>query len=105
APYGAFAAADGELMIAGANDALFQKLCRALGLDDVARDPRWQSNQQRVAEKSALRAAIERVTWQLPVATLEARLRAAGVPCAAIRSIDQVDRKSTRLNSSHVKIS
>lgn len=90
APYGAFAAADGELMIAGANDALFQKLCRALGLDDVARDPRWQSNQQRVAEKSALRAAIERVTRQLPVATLEARLRAAGVPCAAIRSIDQV---------------
>ncbi|HEU5207864.1 MAG TPA: CoA transferase [Longimicrobiales bacterium] len=90
APYGAFAAADGELMIAGANDALFQKLCAALDLDSAAREPRWQTNPQRVADEATLRAEIERVTRQLPVATLEARLRTAGVPCAAIRSIDQV---------------
>ena len=90
APYGAFAAADGELMIAGANDALFAKLCAALGLHAAARDPRWQTNQQRVADRAALRSEIEQVTRTLGVAELEARLRAAGVPCAAIRSIDQV---------------
>ncbi|MHB1169783.1 MAG: CaiB/BaiF CoA transferase family protein [Longimicrobiales bacterium] len=90
APYGAFRAADGELMIAGANDALFRKLCDALGLQDVARDARWQSNPQRVADEAALRERIEEVTRTLLIEELEARLRAAGVPCAAIRSIDEV---------------
>ena len=64
APYGAFRAADGELMIAGANDALFHKLCDALGLQDVARDARWQSNPQRVADEAALRERILQCgTW------------------------------------------
>ncbi len=90
APYGAFPAADGELMIAGANDALFQRLCAALGLADAAHDPRWRTNPGRVADEPALRRTIEAVTRTLPLAELEQRLRAAGVPCAPIRSIDQV---------------
>ncbi|MGH7445567.1 MAG: CaiB/BaiF CoA transferase family protein, partial [Longimicrobiales bacterium] len=90
APYGAFPAADGELMIAAGNDALFDRLCTALGITALAEDPRWQSNPQRVAGEPELRAAIERVTRTLPIAVLEGRLRDAGVPCAPIRTIDQV---------------
>lgn len=93
APYGAFPAADGELMIAAANDALFQRLCDALGLQALAADPRWATNPLRVAGEAELRAAIEHVTRSLRLAELEAALRRAGVPCAPIRALDEVARE------------
>lgn len=90
APYGSFAAADGALMIAAGNDALFQKLCDVLGLGAAARSPRFATNPLRVAAEAELTALIEDVTRTLPIAELESRLRAAGVPCAPVRTIDQV---------------
>ena len=99
APYGAFPAADGELMIAAANDALFQRLCDALGLAALARDARWATNPQRVAGAHTLRAEIERVTRTIPLARLEGMLRAAGVPCAPVRTIDQVATEPQTLES------
>src|SRR5436190_1756629 len=50
APYEVFRAADGELMIAAANDRLFRALCEALGLD-LADDPRFATNPDRVARR------------------------------------------------------
>ena len=44
APYGVFPTADGELMIAAANDRLFRALCSTLGLDSLADDPRFATN-------------------------------------------------------------
>jgi crotonobetainyl-CoA:carnitine CoA-transferase CaiB-like acyl-CoA transferase len=90
APYGSFAAADGELMIAAGNDALFRKLCDVLGLTSLAREARYASNPQRVAADEELSAVIENVTRGMPLAELESKLRAAGVPCAPVRTIDQV---------------
>ncbi len=71
APYGAFPAADGELMIAGANDALFQRLCAALDLPAAANAPQWRTNPQRVADEPALRRTIEDVT-RVPLETARA---------------------------------
>ena len=99
APYGSFAAADGELMIAAGNDTLFRRLCDALGLASLAHDARYASNPQRVAADAELTAAIENVTRRMPLAELEETLRAAGVPCAPVRTIDQVvDEPQTKVS-------
>src|SRR5205085_10196413 len=50
----AFDAADGQLMIAAANDRLFAKLPNAVGRPEWASDPRFRTNRDRYAHKEAL---------------------------------------------------
>ena len=54
APYEVFATADGELMIAAANDRLFRLLCERIGLPELADDPRFRSNPDRLAHRDEL---------------------------------------------------
>jgi crotonobetainyl-CoA:carnitine CoA-transferase CaiB-like acyl-CoA transferase len=91
-PYGAFPAADGELMIAAANDALFQKCCRALGLDALADDPRFATNPARVEHRAEVEARIAQRTRAFSRAELDGLLTRAGVPCAAVRDMGEVAR-------------
>lgn len=92
APYQAFPASDGHLMIAAGNDASFQRLCAALDLDSLADDPRYATNPDRVAHREALVQAVAGRTRELPLAELEARLREAGVPNAPIQDVGEVAR-------------
>jgi crotonobetainyl-CoA:carnitine CoA-transferase CaiB-like acyl-CoA transferase len=91
-PYGAFPTTDGPLMIAAANDGLFARLCQALDLPALPSDPRYAKNPSRVAHRIELEAAIAEVTSALPRSEVERRLRAAGVPCAAVRTMEEVAR-------------
>jgi crotonobetainyl-CoA:carnitine CoA-transferase CaiB-like acyl-CoA transferase len=84
APYGAFPTADGTLMIAAANDALFQRLCAALALEGAASDPRYRDNPARLAHREALEAEIAAATRGWTSTALQALLRRHGVPCAPI---------------------
>jgi crotonobetainyl-CoA:carnitine CoA-transferase CaiB-like acyl-CoA transferase len=54
APYEVFATADGELMIAAANDRLFAQLCEAIGRPELAADPRFLTNPDRLAHRDEL---------------------------------------------------
>lgn len=54
APYQAFEASDGWLMIAAGNDNLFRKLCGALGLEVLASDPDFATNAARVVNRERL---------------------------------------------------
>ena len=92
APYQAFPTADRPVMIAAGNDGLFRRLCAALGLDDLAGDPRFASNADRVARRDALAARIAARTATLPAADLLDRLRDAGVPAAPIHDVAEVVR-------------
>lgn len=94
-PYGAFPAADGELMIAAANDALFQRLCDALGLDALGRDPELQTNPGRVAHRVRVEAAVAEATLPFTRQVLEALLVEAGVPCAQVRNALEVAQDPT----------
>ena len=51
APYQVYATRDGELMIAAGNDRLFAAMCGALGLPQLAEDPRFRANPDRVARR------------------------------------------------------
>ena len=54
APYQAFQAWDGWLMIAAGNDNLFRKFCDVLGRKDLVTDPDYVTNSQRVINRERL---------------------------------------------------
>jgi CoA:oxalate CoA-transferase len=91
-PFDAFAAADGPVVICAGNDALFAALAAVLGREDLARDPRFATNDARTLHHEALKAEIEAALKSAPGAQWLARLHAAGVPCGPINTIDAVAR-------------
>jgi formyl-CoA transferase len=90
APYGAYACADGLVMIGAGNDAQFQRLCAVIGRDDLATDARFTDNRSRVANADELTAALEAALAAEPAAHWEAALEAVGVPVAPVNALDQV---------------
>jgi len=89
-PYQAYPAADGDFVIGAANDALFRKLCGALGHPEWAEDPRFRSNADRVKSHGALDALIEAETRKRSRAEWGAALEAAGVPCAPVQNVREL---------------
>jgi CoA:oxalate CoA-transferase len=87
APFAAFATRDGHIIVAAGTDALFRKLCVALGRPDLAEDARFTSNDLRSENVEALTAALEAVLTGRGSADWLARLEAAGVPCGPINDI------------------
>src|SRR5690606_15755708 len=53
-PYQAFPVADGHVIIAVGNEAQFRHLCAVLDLPELAGDPRFATNRDRVAHRDAL---------------------------------------------------
>lgn len=90
APYGAISCSDGGLMIAAANDRIFGRLCEALGLNELVADPRFSTNERRVAHREVLSEALGAVAARLTVDELESTLVRADVPCARIRNTAEV---------------
>jgi crotonobetainyl-CoA:carnitine CoA-transferase CaiB-like acyl-CoA transferase len=90
APYGLFAAADGEVAIAPSNDGVYHKLLDALGLGHLRDDPRFGTNALRVANRAAINAAIDERTRRHPRAHWIERLNAAGVPCGVVMNLAEV---------------
>lgn len=97
APYQVFASADGELMIAAANDRLFVALCEALELPGLAREPRFATNPQRVEHREDLVPVLaERLAGETSATWLD-RLARAGVPAAPVQDVAQVaEHEQTR---------
>jgi crotonobetainyl-CoA:carnitine CoA-transferase CaiB-like acyl-CoA transferase len=67
APYGAYQAADGALMIGISSDQAFRRLSDALGKSEWAGDPRFRTNQDRVRNTSELDRLISEVLGSCPV--------------------------------------
>jgi CoA:oxalate CoA-transferase len=90
APFEAFAAADGHLIIAAGNDGLFRKLCDVLGRPGLADDFRFCSNQSRTENADALKAEIEAALRTGTRAEWLSVLGSAGVPCGPINDVAEV---------------
>jgi len=90
APYQAFGARDGRLMVAAANDRLFAQLVDALGLPELAADPRFASNSDRVANRAELTPLLEERFATEDRATWISRLGQAGVPAAPVQNVAEV---------------
>jgi crotonobetainyl-CoA:carnitine CoA-transferase CaiB-like acyl-CoA transferase len=87
APYEVFATADGELMIAAANDGLFARLCSAIGLPELVDDPRFRTNPDRLAHRNELLPLIrERLLERTSAEWLEAL---DGIPVTPVQDVAQ----------------
>jgi len=87
-PYRAYPTRDGRwIAVAAANDTLFEKLCRALGLEKLLRDPRCRHNPDRVENRELVDREIG---GKLSEMTLEEALEIlgeAGVPVAPVNKV------------------
>ncbi len=90
APYETFATADGDLALAVGNDGLWQRFCQAAELPDLAADPRFASNAGRLEHYAALKPRLDAAFAARSRADWTARLLAAGVPCGAVRTVEEV---------------
>jgi crotonobetainyl-CoA:carnitine CoA-transferase CaiB-like acyl-CoA transferase len=88
-PYETYEAADRPFAVATGNDRLFARLCEAIGLPDLATDPRFATNEARVANVDALGEAFEAVFGTEPADHWVQTLRAAGVPVGPINRVDE----------------
>jgi CoA:oxalate CoA-transferase len=88
-PFATFRAADGFVVIAAGNDAMFVKLCEVLGLG-VAADPRFATNTARCDNHALLKRLIETATLAQPVAHWLQALDAAGLPTARVQDMVEV---------------
>ena len=86
-PYQVFECADGHVIIAAGNDAQYTRFCAAGGEPQLATDPRFAANPQRVRNREALipllAAMVKKQTRQAWMEGLEA----VGVPCGPINTI------------------
>ncbi len=89
-PYQAFRTRDGYMIIAGANDRLWVKLCEALDLDELARDPRFASNAQRVAAREEIVRRLEERLVTKTRREWEGILAPLGIPCGPINEMAEV---------------
>ena len=88
--YGVFPVADGEVVLAPANDGLFRKLLALLGREDLLGEEKFGSNEARLANRAELDAMIAAETrkWQLD--ELLADCAEDGIPAGRVNAIDAV---------------
>lgn len=89
-PYDTFATGSEPIFLAVGNNRQFATLCAMIGRPDLPDDARFASNSQRNIHRDALKAELEAALASFDCADLSDRLIKAGVPCGAVRSIDQV---------------
>jgi crotonobetainyl-CoA:carnitine CoA-transferase CaiB-like acyl-CoA transferase len=89
APYETFRAADGDFAVAVGNDAIFGRLCEAIGRPELAGDERFATNASRLEHREELGALLEGAFHAEPAAEWVQRLSAAGVPAGPINDIAQ----------------
>jgi crotonobetainyl-CoA:carnitine CoA-transferase CaiB-like acyl-CoA transferase len=89
-PYQAFQTADGHLMLAVGNDAQFQRFCAVAAVPELATDPRFRTNQDRVAHRAELVPRVASLLLGRPTREWLAALEAAQVPCGPINDLAQV---------------
>ncbi len=91
APTSAYRCADGSFVLIAANgDSIFQRLCRAIGRDDLATDASLARNDGRAARQQWLDEQIEQWTsWHAPD-DIVAAMQAADVPASKIYTIRDI---------------
>jgi crotonobetainyl-CoA:carnitine CoA-transferase CaiB-like acyl-CoA transferase len=90
APYAVFDCADGWLILATGNDGQYQRLCKVLGLDAMATDPRFLTNADRVVNRAEMTALLTAATKGWAKADLLAACEGAGVPAGPINDMAEV---------------
>jgi formyl-CoA transferase len=89
-PYQTFRGSDREFALGVGNDGQWRRLCEAIGRPELALDPRFRSNPDRVRNREELGALLEAHFGTAPAAEWVERGRAAGVPAGPVRTVPEV---------------
>jgi glutaryl-CoA transferase len=89
-PYQVFDCSDGYIIIATGNDGQYQRLCDLLGLDDMALDPDYLTNADRLANRVAMTARLDAATKSFTKAELLAACEANNVPAGPVNDLGEV---------------
>jgi formyl-CoA transferase len=106
-PYQVFAAADGHVVIAVGNDAQYARFCEVAGCTELATDPRFARNADRVRHRDTLIPLLEAVVRTRPMAFWTEKLEDAGIPCGPINDIahaladPQIRHRGMRITLAH----
>jgi crotonobetainyl-CoA:carnitine CoA-transferase CaiB-like acyl-CoA transferase len=96
-PYELYETADRPIVIAAANDRLFARVCETVGLPELATDPRFATNEARVANVDAFADALNAVLRERPAEHWVAALQAASVPVGIVNEVDEAFALAERL--------
>jgi crotonobetainyl-CoA:carnitine CoA-transferase CaiB-like acyl-CoA transferase len=89
-PYQLFETADRPIILAAGNDRLFERTCEVIGRPELAADERFATNAVRVRNRDALIPLLSAELASRSAAEWLAALEAAAVPCAPVRTLDEV---------------
>lgn len=87
APYQMFPTQDGRVMLGAANDGLWRKFCHVANQPELAEDPRFRTNLDRVNNREALIAILETLLQTKTTQAWVELLEAAGIPNAPVNNI------------------
>ena len=89
-PYQLFETADRPIILAAGNDRLFERACEVVGRPELAADERFATNAARVRNRDALIPLLSAELASGSAAGWLAALEAAAIPCAPVRTLDEV---------------
>lgn len=89
-PYGGFKTQSNDIVLAIANDGLWQKLCAALDWSDLATDKRFLFNKNRVENRIELEKIINSRFEKIQCEEIIGKLTTVGVPCGPVQNVEQV---------------
>ena len=96
-PYEPLPTSDGDLIITAGNDGQFRRLCEALGISEVADDPRFAHNQDRNSHRDVLRPLLVEALARRTRAEWFTVLSDAGVACGPINTVEEGVRFATEI--------
>src|SRR5690348_3318085 len=89
-PAGVFRCTDGELMLVVGNDAQFARTCAVLGKPELASDPKFIKNNDRVVHGKEIMAIFAGLFLTQKVSHWLGELEKAGIPCGPVNDFAQV---------------
>lgn len=90
APYGTYAASDGEIVIANLGESFWPKIARAIGHPELIEDERFRTNAERLKRREELDALMNAEISRRNIAEWESTFEAHDVPHAPVLSVAQV---------------
>ena len=87
APYETLDLREGTIIVAVGNPRLWKQFCDAIERPGLMTDPRFATNADRVANRTALKAELESAFDRFTLNGLIERLEAHNVPCGRVRTI------------------
>ena len=89
APYETFESADGPVIVGVGSESLWRVFCRSIGRAELAEEPRFRTNADRVAHYAALREVLSPILRTRGTAEWLALWEEAGIPSGRVRTVGE----------------